>query len=361
MKTSAPAPPPARIASVGTALPPHYADQETLIATLRTFWTDHGRQADRMETLHRNVQVRGRHLALPLEEYARLDGFAAANDAWIRVGLEVGGAAIEAALARAGLVPRDVDALWVTSVTGVAAPSLDARLINRLGFRNDLKRVPIFGLGCVAGAAGVARAADYLAGHPGEVAVLLSVELCTLTLQRGDLSLANLIASGLFGDGAAAVVLTGAGRRPPGAGPAVVATRSSFYPGTEEVMGWQVGAGGFRVVLSAAVPEMVRRFLRRDVDAFLADQGLDASDITAWIAHPGGPRVLEAMQEVLALPPEALAITWRSLREIGNLSSASVLMVLEETMRLSAPPAGGYGLMLAMGPGFCSELVLLRW
>src|SRR6185436_13406397 len=137
-------------------------------------------------------------------------------------------------------------------------------------------------------------AADYLAGHPGEVALLLSVELCSLTLQRGDLSLPNLIASGLFGDGAAAVVLTGAGRRPPGAGPAVVATRSSFYPGTEEVMGWQVGAGGFRVVLSAAVPEMVRRFLRRDVDAFLADQALDAADITAWIAHPGGPRVLEA-------------------------------------------------------------------
>ncbi len=361
MNTFLPAPPPARIASVGTALPPHYVDQETLIATLRTWWADHGRQAERIEALHRNVQVRGRHLALPLEEYARLDGFAAANNAWIRVGLEVGAAAIEAALARAGLVPRDVDALWFTSVTGVAAPSLDARLMNRLGFRSDLKRVPIFGLGCVAGAAGVARAADYLAGHQGEVALLLSVELCSLTLQRGDLSLPNLIASGLFGDGAAAVVLTGAGRRPAGAGPAVVATRSSFYPGTEEVMGWQVGDGGFRVVLSAAVTEMVRRFLRRDVDAFLADQALDASDIAAWIAHPGGPRVLEAMQEVLSIPPEALAITWRSLREVGNLSSASVLMVLEETMRSVALPPGSYGLMLAMGPGFCSELVLLRW
>jgi alkylresorcinol/alkylpyrone synthase len=157
------------------------------------------------------------------------------------------------------------------------------------------------------------------------------------------------------------VVLTGAGRRPRGAGPVVVGTRSSFYPGTEEVMGWQVGAGGFRVVLSAAVPEMVRRFLRRDVDAFLADHALDTSDIAAWIAHPGGPRVLEAMQEVLSIPPEDLAITWRSLREVGNLSSASVLMVLEETMRSIAPPAGAYGLMLAMGPGFCSELVLLRW
>ena len=361
MKRSAPPSPAARIASVGTALPPHYVDQETLIATLRTWWSDHARHAERIEVLHRNVQVRGRHLALPLEEYARLEGFAAANDAWIRVGLEVGAAAITSALSRAGLAPQDVDAIWVTSVTGVAAPSLDARLVNRLGFRTDIKRVPIFGLGCVAGAAGVARAADYLRGHPDEVALLLSVELCSLTLQRDDLSLPNLIASGLFGDGAAAVVLTGSARGAAGSGPAVVATRSSFYPGTEEVMGWQVGSGGFRVVLSAAVPEMVRRHLRRDVDAFLADQGLDAADIAAWIAHPGGPRVLEAMQESLGIAPEALAIPWRSLREVGNLSSTSVLLVLEETMRRAAPPPGGSGLMLAMGPGFCSELVLLTW
>src|SRR5439155_17153859 len=157
----------------------------------------------------RHVLVGGRYLALPLAAYAGLTSFTEANDAWIRVGLDVGAAAIEDALRRAGLGVKDVDALWCTSVTGVAAPSLDARLINRLGFRPNLKRVPIFGLGCVAGAAGVARAADYLRGHPGEVALLLSVELCSLTLQRDDLSIPNLIATGLFGDGAAAVVLTG--------------------------------------------------------------------------------------------------------------------------------------------------------
>lgn len=348
-----------RIASVGSALPPHYVDQETVIDTFRRLWAGRYHNAGRIEELHRHVQVRGRHLALPLEEYARLDGFAAANDAWIRVGLDLGAAAIESALARAELGVGDVDALWCVSVTGVAAPSLDARLMNRLGFRPDLKRVPIFGLGCVAGAAGVARAADYLRGHPDGVAILLSVELCSLTLQRDDLSIANVIASGLFGDGAAAVVLTGARRG--GAGPAIVATRSAFYPGTEEVMGWKVGAGGFRVVLSAEVPEMVRRYLRRDVDAFLAEQGLDASEIAVWVAHPGGPRVLEAMQEVLPMPPGGLDLTWRSLRDVGNLSSTSVLLVLEETLRQAAPAPGGYGLMLAMGPGFCSELVLLRW
>ena len=348
-----------RIAAVGSAFPPHYADQETLIAALRDAWTARYHNVARIEDLHRHVLVGGRHLALPLESYARLTGFAEANDAWIRVGTDVGAAAIEDALARANLGVHEVDALWCTSVTGLAAPSLDARLINRLGFRPDLKRVPIFGLGCVAGAAGVARAADYLQGHPGDVAMLVSVELCSLTLQRDDLSIPNLIATGLFGDGGAAVVLTGAERG--GSGPVVVATRSVFYPGTEDVMGWRVGANGFQVVLSAEVPEMVRKHLRRDVDAFLADQHLDYDDIAAWVAHPGGPKVLQAMEETFPMKAGALDLTWQSLREVGNLSSTSVLLVLKETLAHAAPPPGGYGLMTAMGPGFCSELVLLRW
>ncbi|HYV86410.1 MAG TPA: 3-oxoacyl-[acyl-carrier-protein] synthase III C-terminal domain-containing protein [Patescibacteria group bacterium] len=348
-----------RIASVGSAFPPHYVDQETLIASLRDLWASRFHNVARVEELHRHVLVGGRHLALPLEAYSRLESFTEANDAWIRVGCDVGARAIEDALARAGLGARDVDAIWLTSVTGVATPSLDALLVNRLGFRPDIKRVPIFGLGCVAGAAGVARAADYLQGHPREVALLLSVELCTLTLQRDDLSIANLIATGLFGDGAAAVVLTGAER---GArGTAIVATRSTFYPGTEDVMGWRVGASGFRVVLSAEVPEMVRRYLRRDIDAFLAAQGLGYDDIAVWVAHPGGPKVLQAMQEALPMKPGALDLAWRSLKEVGNLSSASVLLVLQETLAGEAPPPGSFGLMTAMGPGFCSELVLLRW
>jgi alkylresorcinol/alkylpyrone synthase len=348
-----------RIASVGSAFPPHYVDQETLIASLKDLWAGRFHNPARVEELHRHVLVGGRHLALPLAEYARMGSFTEANDAWIRVGVDVGARAIEDALARAGLGVGDIDAFWLTSVTGVATPSLDARLINRLGFRADIKRVPIFGLGCVAGAAGVARAADYLKGHPRDIALLLSVELCTLTLQRDDMSIANLIATGLFGDGGAAVVLTGDehGDR----GPSIVATRSVFYPGTEDVMGWRVGASGFQVVLSAEVPEMVRRHLRRDVDAFLAAHGLGYDDIAVWVAHPGGPRVLEAMQEALPMRPGALDIAWKSLREVGNLSSTSVLLVLQETLAGPTPPSGAYGLMTAMGPGFCSELVLLRW
>ncbi len=352
-----------RIAAVGSALPPNYYDQETLVAALRAHWGQRYFNLDRLEQLHRNVRVGGRHLALPIEEYAGLSGFGAANDAWIRVATDLGEAALADGLERAGLTPADVGAIFFVSVTGMAAPSIDARLVNRMGLPERIKRVPIFGLGCVAGAAGIARAADYVKAWPEEVAVLLSVELCSLTLQPEDLSIANLIASGLFGDGAAAAIVVGAGRPPgpAGAGPEVVATRSIFYPDSERVMGWDIGERGFRIVLSAEVPEVVERFLCRDVDAFLADQGLARADIASWVCHPGGPKVLQAMEKSLELPPSALELTWRSLAEVGNLSSTSVLLVLADTIAERRPPAGSHGLLLAMGPGFCSELVLLRW
>jgi alkylresorcinol/alkylpyrone synthase len=352
-----------RIAAVGSAFPPHYYDQDTLVAALRERWGERHYNLDRLDRLHKNVLVGGRHLALPIEEYDRLATWGDANDAWIRVGREVGEAAVRDALSRAGLTTGDVDSLIVVSVTGIATPSLDALLMNRLRLPPRVKRLPVFGLGCVAGAAGIARAADYVKAFPDQVAVLLSVELCSLTLQREDLSIPNLIASGLFGDGAAAVVVAGAERagRDGLDGPEVVATRSVFYPDSERVMGWDISERGFRIVLSAEVPEVARNFLRGDVDRFLGDCGLERSDVGSWVCHPGGPKVLEAMEESLELPPEALAVTWRSLREVGNLSSTSVLLVLQETLANHRPPPGTWGLLLAMGPGFCSELVLLRW
>ena len=348
-----------RIAAVGTAFPPHYYDQETLVAALRARWASRHYNPERLERLHRNVLVGGRHLALAIEEYDGLTTWGAANDAWIRVGQEVGEAAVRDALARAGLGVGDVDCLITVSVTGIATPSLDARLMNRLGLPPRVKRVPIFGLGCVAGAAGIARAADYVKAYPDQVAVLLSVELCSLTLQREDLSIPNLIASGLFGDGAAAVVVVGAERAADG--PEILASRSVFYPDSERVMGWEISERGFQIVLSAEVPDVARNFLRGDVDRFLADQGLSRADVASWVCHPGGPKVLEAMQESLELPPGALDVTWRSLREVGNLSSTSVLLVLADTLAHHRPPAGSFGMLMAMGPGFCSELVLLRW
>jgi alkylresorcinol/alkylpyrone synthase len=226
----------------------------------------------------------------------------------------------------------------------------------RIGLREDIKRMPLFGLGCVGGAAGIARVHDYLTAWPSHVAVLLSVELCSLTLQRDDSSLPNLVGGALFGDGAAAVVMTG--EDVSSSGPSVVATRSRLYPESERVMGWDVGSGGFRIVLGADVPEVVRKHLGGDVREFLASHGLTVPEIGTWVSHPGGPKVLEAVSETLDLRPGALDLTWKSLDAVGNLSSSSVLHVLGDTMTLD--PAGP-GVLLAMGPGFCSELVLMEW
>ncbi len=351
---------PPHVLAVGRALPPHFADQETLIAAFAEHWRKHHFNLDRLSELHRATRVGGRHLALPLAAYAALDSFAKSNAAFLRVGAEVGEAAIRDGLARAGLAPADVDHLFFVTVTGISTPSLDARLVNRLGLRPDVKRTPIFGLGCMAGAAGLARASDVLRAFPDEVAVLLSVELCSLTLQREDASVANIIATGLFGDGAAAAVLVG-GDHPRRRGPRVVATRSIFYPDTEWVMGWDVVDSGFKVVLSAQVPQVVKDHIGADVDAFLAAHGLTRGRIRHWIAHTGGPKVLEAFAAALELPAAAIERSWRSLQEIGNLSSASVLFVLGDVLDAAEAQEGDLGILAAMGPGFSSELVLLAW
>jgi alkylresorcinol/alkylpyrone synthase len=344
-------------------LPPNYTDQETLIAEFRDAWGTAHFNIERLEELHRAVQVRGRFLAVPLQEYKQLATFAARNEAWTRVAVDLGEAAVRDALDRAGLAPTDVDHIFFVTTTGIATPSIDARLANRLGLRPDVRRSPLFGLGCAGGAAGIGRAADFLRAYPERVALLLAVELCSLTLQRDDFSIPNIISSGLFGDGAAAVVLAGAAREAGREGqvPRVVATGSVFYPDTERVMGWEIVDSGFKVLLSAKVPEVVRQHARDDVDAFLAAQDLARHDIRHWIAHTGGPRVLQAFEDSLELPPGALDRSWRSLRETGNLSSASVLFVLGELLDSGEPRSGDLGVLMAMGPGFCSELALLRW
>ncbi len=348
-----------RIHSVERALPTTYVTQAELLEAFRGLWSKDFFNVERLEDLHRAVGVKGRHLALPLEAYPPLTSFRARNDAWIAAATDLGERAVRGALAKTKLTPRDIDHLFFVTVTGIATPSIDARLVNRLGLRSDVKRTPIFGLGCVAGAAGTARASDYLRAYPHERAVLLSVELCSLTLQREDVSIANIISSGLFGDGAAAVVLGGGEHET--SGPRVVATRSVFYPDTERIMGWDVMDTGFKVVLSAKVPDLVKGHIRQNVDEFLSAHGLGRRDITHWVAHTGGPKVLEAFEQALELGPAALARSWRSLEEVGNLSSASVLHVLGDVLDSEVARPGEWGLLMAMGPGFCAELVLLRW
>ena len=315
-----------------------------------------------------NCGVDFRNLVFPLDVYENLSGFGPTNDAWIVAAVELGQQAVTRALERLNLGPADISAIFFASVTGIASPTIDARLINLMPFPVDIKRTPIFGLGCVAGAAGISRASDYVRAFPDQYALLLSVELCSLTWQDNDQSVANLVSCGLFGDGAAAVVIAGA-NTPHGKGvcttcpqgPRVLDTRSTFYRHTEHIMGWDIGDMGFKIVLSPEVPKVVNEHLRGNVEAFLLHNGLTLDDISSYIFHSGGPKVLEAMETTLNLPENALEPSWRSLREVGNLSAASVLAVLEDVLVNTPGKPGTYSILAAMGPAFCSELVLLRW
>ena len=348
-----------KIASAASAFPQHYYPQDFLLEKLQEWWGDRLKNPQMLARLHRNVAVEGRHLAIPYQDYYDIHTWGDANNVWIKVAQELGEQALCRALHHAGLDKNSLGALFFTSVTGISSPSIDALLINRMGLPLNIRRVPIFGLGCVAGAAGIARAADYVRAYPGQAAALVSVELCSLTIQREDLSVANLISSGLFADGSAAVLVTG--NELDSDGPEILATRSVFYPQTEEMMGWGVSEKGFRITLSPDVPILIRENLGSDMDAFLAAHGYKKSDIGSWVLHTGGPKILEATAAALDLHDGQLDASWDCLKKVGNLSSASVLVVLEDVMRNRRPETGTVGILAAMGPGFCSELVLLRW
>jgi len=352
------------IVSTKTGFPEYYYPQDMLLTAAQQECTRQKRASllKPVEQFYTNVKVQGRYLAWPLERYTEPTTFEERNNAYIETALQLGEQTICALLDEVHMPPQDIDQLTVISTTGIAVPALDARLMNRIPLSRGMKRLPLFGLGCLGGAAGIARTADYLQGHPAEAVILFAVELCSLTIQRDDLSLANLVASGLFGDGAAAVLMVGDDhpRAQPGM-PRVIDSQSQFFPGTEHIMGWDVTNSGFKVLLSADIASLARSEVRPSMEAFLGRHDLTIADIDHWLVHPGGPRVIRALADGLGLPDEALELSWETLAEAGNISSASVLVILDKTMKRLQPKPGEYGVLMAMGPAFCAELVLLQW
>jgi alkylresorcinol/alkylpyrone synthase len=351
------------VLGVGQAFPPHRVSQDHVIRVLSDLWAEGGRAPEAVARMHRATGVRTRNLVWPMEAYTAPRTFTETNDTFIQTGTQLGAEALRDAFARTGLDPYDVDHLFVVSSTGVATPSLDARLVNRVGLRLDVKRTPIAGLGCIGGAAGIARAADYVRAFPDEVAAVVAVELCTLTFQRDDTTVANVIATGLFGDGAAAAIVAGERRtamRGPGPLPSVLGSASVLLADSEDVVGWRVTDSGFNLVLRSDLPDAARDVLGPSLDGFLARHGAARRDVGVWIVHPGGPKLLQAVAETLALPAGALDRSVESLARLGNMSSVSVLCILRDVLD-AEPAAGTLGLVLGMGPGFGAEMVLLRW
>jgi alkylresorcinol/alkylpyrone synthase len=351
------------IVSVKTGFPEHYYPQSTLLSAAQEEWT---RKRDSLskvlEQFYTNVQVNGRYLSWPLERYKQPSTFEERNNAYIETALELGEQTICALLDQVQMSPQEIDQLTVISTTGIAVPSLDGRLMNRIPFGRGMKRLPLFGLGCVGGAAGIARTADYLQGHPEEAVILFAVELCSLTIQREDLSMANLVASGLFGDGAAAVLMAGEEHPLARSGlPRVIDSQSQFFPETEHIMGWDVTNSGFKVLLSADIASLAQSQVRPGMEAFLEQHNLTIDEIDHWLVHPGGPRVIQALGDGLDLGDGALSLSWETLAEVGNVSSASVLVILDKFMNRFQPEPGERGVLMAMGPAFCAELVLLQW
>jgi alkylresorcinol/alkylpyrone synthase len=366
-----------RIRSVATALPPHALSQERIRYLARQHFAPAFPEIDRYMTVFRHAQIDTRHFAAPLEWFMTPHSFKQCNDLYVQAATALGESAARMCLAQAGLEPSDVDHLIWVSTTGMAAPSPDAMLINRLGMSCHTRRTPIWGLGCAGGVAGLARAAEYTRAFPDQRVLLLSAELCSVTFQWNDYSKRNLIAASLFADGAAALLVEGdeAGGWGTGVGgwgqalpiphspspiPQLLGTQSTLWPDTLDIMGWDMVDTGMQVVFSSRIPRIVQTLLRENVTEFLAPFGLGIDDIDHWILHPGGAKVIDSYQAALVIDPERLNHTRAVLRNCGNMSSTTVFFVLDAFLKTGQPGPGEYGLLAVLGPGFSCELALIR-
>ncbi|MBI5163331.1 MAG: type III polyketide synthase [Magnetospirillum sp.] len=339
-----------RLLSVATALPPYRVDRSVMAELAGTLFSD---EAERLLAVCANSGIEQRHSCMPPLWYILPHGWAERSRLFVEHGLELAAQAASACLARCNTAAQDVDALVMVSTTGVCTPSLDALLLDRLGMRPDVVRLPIFGLGCAGGALGLARAAALSRSMPGARVLLVVVELCGLTFRCADRSKGNIVASALFGDGAAAALVAEAG-----AGPRISAWGEHCWPDSAEVMGWRIEDDGFGVLFSPHIPALVREQLRPALDGWLASQHLRRQQIDLYLCHPGGAKVIVALEEALGLPARTLSHERAILKACGNMSAATVLFVIERALRHGALPPRT--VVTALGPGFTAAFVLLQ-
>ena len=340
------------IAGLATAVPAIEYSQRDVAAVAETVFAKRQSAFAHLRPIYRNAGIERRYSCVPLSWFAKPHHWRERHGLFVEHALDLLQTVAEDCLSRAGQTPADVDGIVVVSTTGMTAPSLDARLLERMNFRRDVQRLPVFGLGCAGGVIGLARAAAMAKASPGECWLFLVVELCGLTFRPGDASNSNIVATALFGDGAAAALVACGAK-----GPRIGAWGEYTWPDTLDVMGWQVEDDGFGVLFSPDIPAIVRQHFRRAVDEFLSNNGLGLDDIDAFAFHPGGARVIDALGEAMELAPRALDASRDVLRNYGNMSAATVLFVLE---RVLGGPAGGRILLGALGPGFTAAFAVLE-
>lgn len=355
---------PPRLAAVATALPPHVCEQRDIRRFAESLFQDE-LPADerRLFAVYENSGIDRRHFAMPLEWFAEPHGFGAMNAAWLESATALATEVAARVLDRAHLPGSAVDHVVFVSTTGLATPSIEARIAPGLGLRGDVRRTPIWGLGCAGGVAGLARAREFAIADPTACVLVVSLELCSLTFQRRDRTKRNIVASALFADGAAAALVAGTESgvaRFGGAPLELLAAHSMLLPDSLDVMGWDVDDRGLHVVFARDIPTIVNGWARPVVEGFLAREGLGLEQIAHVVAHPGGPKVLAAWAEALGLDPHALRHAAEVLRTCGNMSSPTCLFVLERALGAGDVAPGDHLMLAALGPGFASELLLAR-
>ncbi|WP_202079850.1 type III polyketide synthase [Caldalkalibacillus salinus] len=358
-----------RIVSVGTYQSPFLTKQEDVLDLARELFEDHFDDINRLLTVFENGQIHTRSLAVPLSWLKETHDWQAKNDMYIELATRFGCDAIRSCLThdtflKTAVDVQDIDAIIYISSTGLSTPSIEAKIMNELQFHPHTKRIPIWGLGCAGGAAGLARAYEYCLAYPKAKVLVLTTELCSLTFLHHDKSKSNLVGSSLFSDGVACALIVGDDTdmkmlqsRPY---PYIRGAESTLMPHSEGVMGWNVTNEGLQVVFSRDIPHIVRQWLKPNIEEFLQQFGLDVSFIRHFVAHPGGRKVLEAYQHALGFEPWMIDTSSDILKKYGNMSSATVLYVLQQFME-SVRRERDLGLITALGPGFSSELLLVEW